>query len=142
MADEIRVERWGSGDRDAVLIHGLGNSSESWWEVGPALADRGYSVHAVDLPGHGRSAALVDYSVESLVDAVVGAVPTKPELAIGHSLGGLVLAHALDRLAPRLAVFEDPAWTVAIAPEVVEAFRAQKKWTIDDVNRTYPRWSD
>lgn len=142
MADEIRVERWGSGDRDAVLIHGLGNSSESWWEVGPALAERGYSVHAVDLPGHGRSAALDHYTVEALVDAVIGAVPAEPALAIGHSLGGLVLAHALERLEPRLAVFEDPAWTVTLVPEVAEAFRAQKKWTIDDIERTYPQWSD
>lgn len=142
MADEISVNRWGSGDRDAVLIHGLGNSSESWWEVGPALAERGYSVHAVDLPGHGRSAALADYSVEALVAAVVGAVPAEPAMVIGHSLGGLVLAHALPRLAPRLTVYEDPAWTVALNAEVTAAFRAQKKWTIDDIERTYPQWSD
>nr|BFE86321.1 hypothetical protein GCM10020093_089220 [Planobispora longispora] len=56
---------WGSGDRVAVLIHGIMASSRCWWRVGPALAERGYRVVAVDLPGHGgspRGADPADYS--------------------------------------------------------------------------------
>ncbi|MDJ0393282.1 alpha/beta fold hydrolase [Rhodococcus sp. G-MC3] len=136
----INVRQWGSGDRHAVLIHGLGSSSTSWWEVGPELARRGYYVHAVDLPGHGDSEPLSEYSVEALVDAVVGAVPASPELAIGHSLGGLTLAHAVSSLKPAHAVYVDPAWTVTADAGVVGFFRSQKSWTLDDVAQNYPRW--
>lgn len=139
---QVNVRRWGSGDRHAVLIHGLGNSSESWWEVGPELARRGFNVHAVDLPGHGASERLDEYSVEALVDAVVDAVPAEPALAIGHSLGGLVLAHAAPALRPGLAVYEDPAWTITADQTVVDAFRAQKNWTTADIDTAYPKWSE
>lgn len=142
VTDDIGIRRWGSGNRDAVLIHGLGNSSESWWEIGPALAERGYAVHAVDLPGHGDSIALPSYSVEEMVSAVVAAVPEAPALAIGHSLGGLVLAHAVSTLLPGLAVYEDPAWTLSLDPRVFDSFRAQKQWAISDLERNHPRWSD
>jgi len=56
------------------------------------------------------------------VGAVAGAlesVPARPALAIGHSLGGWVLAMVVDRLQPGLAVYEDPAWDVT-ADEQVE----------------------
>ena len=137
----VHVRKWGAGPDVAVLIHGLGNSSESWWQVGPALAERGYRVLAVDLPGHGGSSPLDEYSIGALVDAVLGAVPHRPALAIGHSLGGLVLAHAVDRLEPALAVYEDPAFTISADPEVVQFFRGQKQWTDEDVARHHPRWS-
>jgi len=38
-----------------VLIHGLGDEADTWRHVFPALADAGYRVLAVDLPGFGRS---------------------------------------------------------------------------------------
>lgn len=136
----VHVREWGSGDRHAVLIHGLGNSSTSWWELGPELARRGYHVHAVDLPGHGDSVRLDKYSVEALVDAVVAAVPDSPELALGHSLGGLVLAHAVKALQPAHAVYVDPAWRVTADAGVVDFFRSQKKWTLDDVAKNFPKW--
>lgn len=140
MTTDVNVQEWGSGDRSAVLIHGLGNSAESWFDVGPVLADRGYHVYAVDLPGHGDSPKLPLYSVEALVDAVLGAVPGEPELAIGHSLGGLVLAHAVDTLAPSHAVYVDPAWRMTADAAVINFFRSQKNWTLDDVAANFPKW--
>ncbi|WP_072803903.1 alpha/beta fold hydrolase [Rhodococcoides yunnanense] len=140
MANDITVQEWGSGDRHAVLIHGLGNSSGSWFDVGPALADRGYHVHAVDLPGHGDSAPLERYSVEALADAVQGAVPGEPALAVGHSLGGLVLAHAVATLKPAHAVYVDPAWRITPDAAVINFFRSQKTWTLDDVAANFPKW--
>ncbi|MDV6286826.1 alpha/beta hydrolase [Rhodococcus jostii] len=138
----LHVQGWGTGQRVAVLIHGLGNSSDSWWQVGPALADHGYRVLAVDLPGHGRSAPLDVYGSEALAAAVVASVPARPAVAIGHSLGGLVLAHAVADLQPELAVYEDPAFTPAPDPGVAERFRAQKNWALTDLEREHPRWND
>ena len=52
---ELHVREWGHGDRVAVLLPGMMGSSDSWWRVAPTLADRGYHVLAIDLPGHGLS---------------------------------------------------------------------------------------
>lgn len=140
MSAVLHVREWGSGDRHAVLVHGLGNSSTSWWDVGPELARRGYHVHAVDLPGHGDSERLQHYSVEALVDAVVASVPSSPAIAVGHSLGGLTLAHAVKELQPAHAVYVDPAWRITADASVVDFFRSQKDWTLDDVAAHFPRW--
>jgi pimeloyl-ACP methyl ester carboxylesterase len=55
----LATRAWGGGaDRSrplAVLVHGVTSSSRTWWRVGPALAERGYRVLAVDLRGHGAS---------------------------------------------------------------------------------------
>lgn len=138
----LHVQEWGTGPRVAVLIHGLGNSSDSWWQVGPVLADHGYRVLAVDLPGHGLSASLDVYSSEALAAAVLDSVPARPALAIGHSLGGLVLAHAVADLQPEMAIYEDPAFSPTPDPAVAESIRAQKQWTLADLEREHPRWDD
>ncbi|WP_019930091.1 alpha/beta fold hydrolase [Nocardia sp. BMG111209] len=137
---DLNIREWGDGDRTAVLIHGLTAESTSWWRVGPALADRGYHVYAPDLPGHGRSPRLSGYRLESVADAVAEAIPGEPELALGHSLGALVLATIVDRVRPARVVYEDPAW-LAGHPAIAEAFRAQKNWTIEDVRAASPRWA-
>ncbi|HBF82618.1 MAG TPA: alpha/beta hydrolase [Streptomyces sp.] len=103
----LHIRRWGTGDRVAVLVHGMLSSSECWWEVGPALAARGYRVVAVDLPGHGLSPAAPDAGLDGFVDSLLDAVPAAPALAVGHSMGAFVLATALDRLAPGRVVYVD-----------------------------------
>lgn len=44
-----------STTRTAVLVHGVTGWYRTWWRVGPALAERGWRVVAVDQRGHGRS---------------------------------------------------------------------------------------
>jgi pimeloyl-ACP methyl ester carboxylesterase len=55
----LATRAWGDGADPsrplAVLVHGVTSSSRSWWRVGPALAERGFRVLAVDLRGHGAS---------------------------------------------------------------------------------------
>ncbi|WP_306839287.1 alpha/beta fold hydrolase [Catenuloplanes nepalensis] len=105
----LETREWGSGDRIAVLIHGMITDSSCWHEVGPALADKGYRVIAPDLPGHGRSPAPAgDLTLRDAVRLLLDTVPAEPELAVGHSLGGVVLAAAVERLRPARAVYVDP----------------------------------
>lgn len=52
---QLHTREWGTGDRTALLVHGIMSDSRTWRRVGPALAERGYRVLAVDLRGHGRS---------------------------------------------------------------------------------------
>jgi pimeloyl-ACP methyl ester carboxylesterase len=110
-------------------VHGVTSSSRTWWRVGPALAERGYRVLAVDLRGHGASArtvaglSIADLAadVAETVAAELGADPPgspRPavELLVGHSLGALValqLVGADPGFARRL-LLEDPPGSSSI----------------------------
>ena len=67
----LHVDRSGSG-ADLVLLHGWGLHSGAWDEVAPLLARR-FRVHAIDLPGHGLSAAMPGASFEEAAEAVAEA---------------------------------------------------------------------
>jgi pimeloyl-ACP methyl ester carboxylesterase len=112
-----------------VLVHGVTSSSRTWWRVGPALAERGFRVLAVDLRGHGaspRTAAglsIADLAVD-VAETVAAELDADPpgsprpavELLVGHSLGALValqLVGADPGLARRL-VLEDPPGSSSI----------------------------
>jgi pimeloyl-ACP methyl ester carboxylesterase len=137
----LHVHEWDGGGPVALLVHGITSDSGSWWQVGPELAGRGYHVYAPHLRGHGHSPR-GPYSVAAWADDLVESVPARPDLAIGHSLGGLVLAAVADRLRPRRAVYEDPAWFPPVTgrEEAARRFRAQKDWELADVQACYPRW--
>lgn len=109
----LHTREWGRGDEVALLMHGITADSTAWQQVGPALADRGYRVVAVDFRGHGASPRAASYQPAEFADDVLQTVAARPVLAIGHSLGGWVLALVVDRLQPALAVYEDPAWEVS-----------------------------
>jgi len=51
----LRGERAGQADRWAVLVHDEGRDLDGWRELTSWLAERGFSVLAFDLPGHGAS---------------------------------------------------------------------------------------
>ena len=82
----LHVERRGGG-RDLVLLHGWGLHSGVWDEVATALAT-GFTVHAVDLPGHGRSAGMPAGAFDDAVDALARVVPADAAVC-GWSLGAL-----------------------------------------------------
>lgn len=99
----------------AILVHGITGWWRTWWRVGPALADRGWRVVAVDQRGHGESPAIDGIATaDSLADdlaATLEALDLAPlDLLVGHSLGAAVcmeLVHARPEVARRL-VLEDP----------------------------------
>ena len=103
----LHTREWGSGERVAVLAHGMAGESRQFWEVGPALADRGFRVIAVDLPGHGHSGPCLSGGLGAFAQALAASVPNKPAIALGHSLGAMVVAAALPRLQPSRAVYVD-----------------------------------
>ncbi|MCY0944479.1 alpha/beta fold hydrolase [Streptomyces antarcticus] len=140
---QLHTHTWGEGDRIALLIHGIMADHRTWRRVGPALADRGYRVIAVDLRGHGASPR-GEYTAELYADDVAESLPAGAELAIGHSLGGLTLSLAVERLRPRRAVFSDPAWHLAppvegFGPEMLARFKYASREQIRAMN---PRWED
>ncbi|MEU3985157.1 alpha/beta hydrolase [Streptomyces sp. NPDC026672] len=137
---KLHTHEWGTGDRIAVLIHGIMSDHRTWRRVGPALADKGYRALAVDLRGHGASGRGA-YGAESWADDLAETVPAGADLAIGHSLGALALALAVPRLAPARAVYCDPAWAMrqeaGVGAHRFSAFKHATRETIVELN---PRW--
>jgi 3-oxoadipate enol-lactonase len=101
----------GQGSTTVLLLHGIGGNHTLWGAGGSgtvqALAQAGYRVLALDLPGYGQSAAMGAPSMGSLVaavDAVVTQCATSPlnsrVVLLGHSMGGMV-AQELVALHPQ-----------------------------------------
>jgi pimeloyl-ACP methyl ester carboxylesterase len=72
----------------------------------------------VDHTGHGKSRRADSYPLTVFSDDVVDTLPSGIDLVIGHSLGGRVLLDAVERLAPKRAVYLDPAWAAAGEPDL------------------------
>jgi pimeloyl-ACP methyl ester carboxylesterase len=131
----------------AVLVHGVTSSSRTWWRVGPALAERGYRVLAVDLRGHGASPRTeAGLSVADLADDVaetVEATSRSPrtvagapvDLLVGHSLGALVALELVGRrpgFARRL-VLEDPPGSASVDwPALAAGIEADTQRAVTD----------
>jgi len=87
-----------------LLLHGLGGSTFSWRSAAPYLAESGYLVLAVDLPGFGLSQRkpAVKQSHENRANLVWSLLEnldiTGSWHLVGHSMGGgVVTAMALQR---------------------------------------------
>ncbi|MET7479262.1 alpha/beta hydrolase [Streptomyces sp. NPDC005648] len=82
----------GRGDT-VLLIHGIGDSSDTWRDVMPGLAKH-YRVIAPDLLGHGRSdKPRGDYSLAGYANGMrdlLSVLGVERATIVGHSLGGAV----------------------------------------------------
>lgn len=74
-----------------LLVHGIGDSSDTWKQVIPDLA-RDHTVIAPDLLGHGRSdKPRADYSVAAYANGMrdlISVLGVERVTVVGHSLGG------------------------------------------------------
>jgi pimeloyl-ACP methyl ester carboxylesterase len=100
-----------------VLVHGAFSCAAHWGPVARGLARRGHRPLAVDLPGHGLDARVVDGDpgtapsgmagrstagdVDAVLDAVRAAREHGPVVLVGHSRGGLTTT-ACANAAPEL----------------------------------------
>jgi pimeloyl-ACP methyl ester carboxylesterase len=128
----------------ALLLHGLFAEQSNWWRVAPALEERGYEVVAPDLLGHGTAARSSPYTPRRWADDLVDRVRNRPfALAIGHSLGGLVLALAAERLAPERSVFLDPTWRMSAGQHrrFGKLWRQQLGWGRERWEQAFPTWA-
>ena len=80
--------RWpGDGRGTAVLLHGMMSLAATWWQIGPALAERGWDVTSLDLAAHGGNRLDGPLTAEALVDSVTAQVVGPVDLLVGHSMG-------------------------------------------------------
>jgi pimeloyl-ACP methyl ester carboxylesterase len=98
----LRVLRGGTRPPLVLLLHGLGATADVWAGLGAVLGERAWA--APDLPGHGRSPALPQYTFAGLADAVAPLLDPGGTVVVGHSFGGVVGLHLADRPGVRAVV--------------------------------------
>ena len=145
----LAVHDSGTGDRVAVLVHGIQSDHRAWHRVAAELRDEGFRVVAVDLAGHGVSPRSRRYSPAAWADDVVESlepvVGDRIDLLVVHSLGALVASRVADRIRPRAAVYIDPAFGFprgvhgALLKAVFVLSPRPRAWTLRRLN---PRWGD
>jgi len=150
VALELPRLHWGdpSRPRRALMVHGLGSSAHTCWQVTEALAEAGWSATAVDLRGHGYAPRATRYRIS---DFAADLVHTSPEgggswdLVIGHSIGAAsaVVASAHHPSWAQKLVLLDPA--LLLNEERKEIVRAGQLYghdhlTEDEIRRDSPHW--
>ncbi len=113
--------------RVVVLVHGYAEHSGRYEHVGSQLASAGCAVHAYDQQGHGKSGGIRCHvrSFEHLLDdledflATVRAEHTSlPVFAVGHSMGGLVVAAYACQRAPNIAGIATSGAALALSENI------------------------
>jgi pimeloyl-ACP methyl ester carboxylesterase len=124
----LRYRSYGAAgpDRPALLlIHGFGNSLQSFRELAPRLAACCHAV-AIDLPGYGLSSKPVDFDYHNGPQAAVmvraaRALGLDGVIYVGHSLGGAIALQAVvqDRDARGLVLLNPGIVTTGV-PKIVQ----------------------
>jgi pimeloyl-ACP methyl ester carboxylesterase len=102
----LSYDEYGVGERPLVLVHGLLMNRRMFDRLGPAMADRGNRVIAVDLLGHGRSDRPSEMSKYSMtffarqVEALLDHLDLDDAVIGGTSLGANVTLE-LAYLSPK-----------------------------------------
>jgi pimeloyl-ACP methyl ester carboxylesterase len=91
-----------------LVVHGLDSSKDSMRLLSNALADAGFDVYNIDLPGHGSSTKPFEASLaRDTIRAVAAEI--RPDIVLGHSLGaGLLLDLAGDQHFPTMVLLSPP----------------------------------
>jgi pimeloyl-ACP methyl ester carboxylesterase len=87
-----------------IMIHGVLNDHSVWILQSRYLANHGWNVLALDLPGHCRSAGEAPQTVEQAADfiaALLDAAGVQRAALVGHSWGSLIALEAASRLKTR-----------------------------------------
>ena len=122
-----------------VFVHGAQNDHSVWILQTRYFAHHGYSVLAVDLPGHGRSKGAPLNSVEAMSDwliALLDAAGVSRATLIGHSMGSLIALETAAKLPLRITgiALVGTAYPMKVSAMLLEASRLREQDAIDMVN--------
>jgi pimeloyl-ACP methyl ester carboxylesterase len=127
-------EREGRGEREIVLLHGLGSSASVWDGVVPHL-ERAYRVWAYELPGHGRTPPLHRLTLETAtadLERFLEANDIVYPVLVGHAMGGVIaLQYALEnpKSVRRLVIIDAAPMQLATLEE--------RNWVVDQLVHNY-----
>ncbi|WP_374565287.1 alpha/beta fold hydrolase [Ideonella sp.] len=119
-----------------VFIHGALHDHTVWTLLARWCAHHGYSVLAVDLPGHMKSAGPALDSVEAMADwvlALLDAAEVKQAALVGHSMGSLIALEAAGRAPGRVSklVMVGTAYPMKVSPALLEMSKNDPLAAID-----------
>ena len=122
-----------------VFIHGAQNDHSVWALQSRYFAHHGFSVLAVDLPGHGRSKGEALQTVAEMAQwivAVLDAAGTQIAMLFGHSMGSLVALDVCSIAAARVSKLAliGTAYPMKVSDTLLNAARDEEQTAIDMVN--------
>jgi pimeloyl-ACP methyl ester carboxylesterase len=109
-----------------VFVHGVLNDHSVWALQSRYMANHGWNVLAIDLPGHCRSGGEAPASVEQgaeSIAALLDAAGIQHAALVGHSWGSLIAmeaaAHLKDRISHLMLV--GTAFPMKVSPALIDA---------------------
>jgi pimeloyl-ACP methyl ester carboxylesterase len=126
----------GASRPPVVLVHGAWMGAAAWDKVAADLRVRGFTVTAVELPGHGRDSTPAEkLSMAGYIDAVAVALPAKGQaVLVGHSMAGMVISGVAEK-AP-----EKVARLVYVAAYLPKDGQSLYQLSQGDADSQVPRW--
>ena len=123
----------------AIFIHGVLNDHSVWALQSRYLANHGWNVLALDLPGHCRSSGEPPATVEAaaqFIGELLDAAGLQRVALIGHSWGSLIALEAAARLKERVThlVLVGTAYPMRVSPALLDASRDQPQQAIRTIN--------
>ncbi len=109
-----------------VMVHGVLNDHSVWILQSRYLANHGWNVLAVDLPGHCRSQGEAPASVEAAADFIAALLDTlqiERVALVGHSFGSLIALEAAAKLTNRVThlVMVGTAFPMKVSDTLLDA---------------------
>ncbi|MBB3261250.1 pimeloyl-ACP methyl ester carboxylesterase [Paraburkholderia bannensis] len=122
-----------------VFVHGAQHDHSVWGLQSRYFAHHGFSVLAVDLPGHMRSAGPALTSIGALadwLDALLRVLQVEQAIVVGHSMGSLVALEFAARYPARAKAVAllATAFPMTVSPALLEAAREREPEAIELVN--------
>ncbi|HWI83080.1 alpha/beta hydrolase [Ramlibacter sp.] len=122
-----------------VFIHGVLNDHSVWILQSRWLANHGWNVLALDLPGHCRSAGEPPETVEQAADfvaALLDAAGVQRAALVGHSWGSLIALEAAARLKERVThlVLIGTASPMKVSPALLDTSLSHPLKAIEMIN--------
>jgi pimeloyl-ACP methyl ester carboxylesterase len=122
-----------------VFMHGALHDHSVWTLPARWFGHHGYSVLALDQPGHMRSSGPVCSDVPAIAQwllRVLDAVGAQDVTLVGHSMGSLIALEAAAQAPERVArlVMVGTAYPMAVSPALLEAADKQPSQGIELVN--------
>jgi pimeloyl-ACP methyl ester carboxylesterase len=123
-----------------IFIHGVLNDHSVWILQSRYLANHGYNVLAIDLPGHCKSAGEPPVTVQeaaAFIIALMDALHLSKAALVGHSFGSLIALHAASLVPHRIThlALLGTAAPMKVSPALLDASLHAPHKAIDMVNQ-------
>lgn len=127
----VHVEQRGSGP-DLVMLHGWGLHGGLWGVFADVLASN-FTLHIVDLPGHGYSDVPDQLTVAGMAEAIAAQLDIPAGATVlGWSMGAFAALEMANRFADRFerlvwiagtpSFIQREGWSVGMAPVTLQKF--------------------